>query len=138
MRTKRRALSPVISTVILAAVSIAVAVSASLWMSGLANSYISTELLDVSMRTEAVPTGWNISVTLKNSGPNTISFTDSYFNGQPLELTGNATGFDSLLSGESREDYIFIPSADSSAGTTVKIEIRTASGMKYPLLVVLS
>lgn len=137
MENHRKALSPVISTVILVAVSIMVAVSASFWMSGIANTYVKNEFLEVSMRVDIIPGGWNVTAHLKNAGPDSITFTDLYLNDSPLPPLANSTGFGSLPSGGESRAYIEIPSAFSTPGTTIKVEIQTASGMKYPILVTL-
>lgn len=138
MVRKSRAISPVIATVILVAVACMTALAASFWVGGITNAYMKTEILEVSTSMASTPQGWNVTVYLKNAGPDTISFLEPYVNGVPLPGDFNNTGLDVLLSGGEQIAHIEIPAAFSSAGTSIEIEIRTASGMKYPNLVTLS
>ena len=138
----RKAISPVIATVILVAVTIVTAISASFWMGGISQSYMKNELLELSYY--VVPDGaggWDVTFDLKNVGPSSISFTGFTVNDKRIEdytPTINATGFDPLSSGASATGLIEITVDHFSSGTTVEICILTASGMEYPILVGLS
>ena len=137
-KRKNRGISPVIATVILVAVTIVTAITASFWMGGLTQSYMKNELLEVSAYVTPGAEGWNVTFDLKNVGPSSISFTGFTVNDVPIGSytpTINATGFDPLSSGISATGLIEITVDHFSAGTTIEICILTASGMEYPILV---
>jgi len=129
----------VIATVILVAVTIVCAISASFWMGGIADTYMKNERLEVSCRVSpGAVSGWNVVFTLKNVGPTTISFDEPLINGVPVSEYAEVTAmnFTTLASGvKATPDPVIEILSGWSAGTTIEIEIRTSSGMGYPLLV---
>jgi len=89
MLRKRRAVSPVIATVILVAVTITVAVAVSYWMSGIASQYTAFEKVEIQTAicswkedTTAPPAWgyWEIEIKLKNSGTATATLTNLFIN----------------------------------------------------------
>ena len=93
--SKRRAISPVIATVILVAVAITVAVGVSYWMSGIAGQYTSFEKVEIQsgyatiIPTEAVPLtnegSWIIHLELKNTGSATSTLIRVFVNDVPID-----------------------------------------------------
>ena len=85
--TKRRAVSPVIATVIIVAVTITVAVAVSYWMSGIASQYTSFEKVEIQTAicsyvpgTLPVPDYWKIVVQMKNSGTKAATLSNVFVN----------------------------------------------------------
>jgi len=159
---KRRAVSPVIATVILVAVTITVAVAVSYWMSGISSQYTSFEKVEiqtgyakrVGIGIPSVFLGWNITMTLQNTGSADSTLTQVFINEIPVDVygatllgtggipsgeTGASFGVDGLTleSGQSSEFYILIDKdvGELSAGTTVNIKIHSAGGMDYIRLI---
>jgi len=167
---KRRAVSPVIATVVLVAVTITVAVAVSYWMSGIASQYTSFEKVEIQTGyakrvdtggTPSVFLGWNVSMTLQNTGSADSTLTQVFVNEEPVDkykpattklefLVGTAGEVESdeigvsftvdgltLESGQSKEFYILIGEAvgELSAGTTVNLKIHSAGGMDYIRLI---
>lgn len=90
---KRKAISPVIATVILVAVAITIAVAVSYWMAGIAGQYTKFEKVEIQAAsceklTGTVPgTGyWKITLTLKNSGSATSTLNGVYVDDMVAEL----------------------------------------------------
>ena len=94
----RRALSPVIATVILVSVTIVVAVSVAYWMGSIAGTYTRFEKVEVptayANKVDAwgagydpwtSGSGWNITVVLKNSGSAASTIDDVFVNGKPYD-----------------------------------------------------
>ena len=164
--TKRRAVSPVIATVILVAVTITVAVAVAYWMSGIAGQYTQFEKVEIksaySKRVDDAGAfaGWNISLTLQNTGSADSTLTQVFINELPVDDYG-VTGFGTtggnpvpsgetgasfgvegltLESGQSAGVYILIGKdvRKLSAGTTVNVKIHSAGGMDYIKLVKLT
>jgi len=90
--SKRRAISPVIATVILVAVAITVAVGVSYWMSGIAGQYTSFEKVEIQSgyaNIEPSPGGWTITLVMKNSGSATANLITVFVNDEPVDLYGS-------------------------------------------------
>ena len=86
---KRKAVSPVIATVILVAVAITVAVGVSYWMGGISAQYTQFEKVEISTGYSVViagpPSGWHILMSLKNSGSATATITHVFVNDVPIK-----------------------------------------------------
>ena len=98
---KRRALSPVIATVIIVAVTITVAVAVSYWLSGIAGQYTSFEKIEIqsayavkfdnipeSQGAEGDSKGWRITLQLQNTGTGEATLMDCFVNNMPLTYYG--------------------------------------------------
>jgi flagellin-like protein len=160
---KRKAVSPVIATVILVAVAISVAVGVSYWMGGISAQYTQFEKVEIQTGYATVeagpPNGWTISITLKNSGSATATITHIFVNDVPIATAGYgladyaaliagaedigsdmlATGL-TLTAGDDATQEVYISSGfgTMSAGTTVNIKLHSAGGMDYIKLIRLS
>jgi len=79
---ERRAISPVIATVILVAVAITVAVGVSYWMSGIAGQYTAFEKVEIqtAICSKNAPDDWVIEIQLKNSGTAAATLTNIFIN----------------------------------------------------------
>jgi len=89
---ERRAISPVIATVILVAVAITIAVAVSYWMSGIAGQYTSFEKVSIksayaSPKYSASPSmfqGWVITMGLQNTGSSPATLESLFVNEKPI------------------------------------------------------
>ena len=151
----RRAVSPVIATVILVAVAITVAVAVSYWMGGIASQYTKFEKVEIQSAWSVLSsgTGWTITLELKNSGSATATLDRIFINEVPLNSTGYGlaafpVGGDmigtSILStgttyesGQAGTETIWINTgyAQLTSGTTINMKIHSAGGMDYIKLV---
>ena len=161
---ERKAISPVIATVILVAVAITVAVGVSYWMSGIAGQYTSFEKIEIQSGYSDIQTsatdvfeGWIITLVMKNSGSATANLITVFVNDEPVDDYG-ATGILGLtdpvdgtgtnipeigLAIESGKKAIigtgdievYIGSGLFSSGTTINVKIHSAGGMDYIKLV---
>jgi flagellin-like protein len=114
---KRKAVSPVIATVILVAVAITVAVGVSYWMGGISAQYTQFEKVEIQtgyseVVSDAVPAsiGWKITMSLKNSGSAASTITHVFINDVPVVLT--VTGNDGLTG----QDTLPAPTNGVAAG----------------------
>jgi len=160
--SKRKAISPVIATVILVAVAITVAVGVSYWMSGIAGQYTAFEKIEISTGySEKVDDGdpnyvflgWQVTLELKNTGSTTASLTRVFVNDIALldvdygETApkwvddGLATSLlyagTTIESGDTKTVYIYIDDTFGtlSSGTTVNVKVHSAGGMDYIKLI---
>ena len=151
----KRALSPVIATVILISVTIVVAVSVAYWMGAIAGGYTSFEQIELpSTYAQAVVDAtydWKITIDLRNTGSAAATLDSIFLNAVPLKdyssgwaldystNTGaNVTTYSSLgisiPNGETVTLYLYISSTveGCSAGTNVDLKMHTAAGKDYP------
>ena len=149
----RRAISPVIATVILVAVAITVAVAVAYWMGGIASQYTKFEKVEIqtAYSKRVVGSGWNVTLELKNTGTADATLIRCFVNDRPIEEVNygvmdyavNATSTSLSYSGTTIESgdftiitvWIHEDYAKLSSGTTVNIKIHSAGGMDYIKLV---
>ena len=147
----RKAVSPVIATVILVAVAITVAVAVSYWMGGISSQYTKFEKVEIQSGVCSVNASgdWTVEIKLKNSGTATSTLISIFINDIELdnynttavanEWNTDMTDSFSLTSGESATITIYImrdhPPQTLSSGTTVNIKLHSAGGMDYIKLV---
>ncbi len=151
----KRAVSPVIATVILVAIAITIAVAVAYWMGGIAGSFTKFEQVEIQTGVcivEQTNFNWEISISLKNTGTASATLTNVFVN--DIEVI-NPTGYDqvaepaasastittdltlvtsyTLQSGQSGTITVWVGSAYAmlSPGTTVNIKIHSAGGMDY-------
>lgn len=159
MSRYRRAISPVIATVILVAVTIAISISAAYWMSGTSGQYTGFEKIEIPTAYSTLnPTvnnaKWRIHLSLKNSGPNPAKITYVMLNeaivteynitegGSLSSISAIGTSMSDngvfLQSGETMDVYVWIGSGLFSSGTTIAVKLHSTSGFDYVKLVKLS
>jgi len=154
--TNRKAVSPVIATVILVAVAITVSVAVSYWMSGISAQYTQFEKIEIQTgySVKTVGSGWILHLELKNSGSAAATITTVFVNEGPLN-NSDTTGYSAtdwvtdniavdfpvagitLESGESNTVQIYVPEDWKflSAGTTLDIKLHSANGNDYIKLI---
>ena len=146
----RKAVSPVIATVILVAVAITVSVGVSYWMSGISSQYTQFEKVEIQTGYATVEVGgWHVVMTLKNSGSAPATVTHVFVNEIPVDGYAGAAivlgeihasvpvaGL-TLESGQSGVATVFISSTSGelTAGTTININLHSAGGMDYIKLI---
>ena len=141
MLRNRKALSPVIATVILVSVTIVVAVSVAYWMGSIAGTYTRFEKVEIptayANKIESwagdsnVPSGWgseggwNITIVLKNSGSADATIDNIFVNGKPFTQFSNVTvRYSGTLYNSSNSDL----SVTVRAGGTATVEILVRAG----------
>jgi flagellin-like protein len=124
----RKALSPVVASIILIAVTVAVSIAVAAWMGALSFSFMGTEQLTISkLNWSASNDGFVLNVT--NSGTKDLTITQVQVNyaavtvsGLPLSLKTTA-GINSALLTITTFAYV--------NGTSYDISVVTASGYKF-------
>ncbi len=148
----RKAVSPVISTVILVAVAITVAVAVAYWMGGIAGQYTKFEKVEIQsgVCTRALSGGnWTIALKLKNTGTAASTLIGCFINEIEVnaynvttvnmdQASTNMSSSQTVASGATCLIYIYIDDtwgAPVTSGTTVNIKIHSAGGMDYIKLI---
>jgi flagellin-like protein len=158
----RRAVSPVIATVILVAIAITVSVAVAYWMGGIAGSFTQFEKVEIQSgvcaKVDATYDYWKITIKLKNTGTATATLIGVFVNEVEVDAYGAAdpstTGIngtietsmglaldpsytiDSGATGEI-EVYVACNYGSYTSGTTVNVKIHSAGGMDYIKLITL-
>ena len=146
----KRAVSPVIATVILVAVTIVVAVAVAYWMGGIAGLYTRYEQVEISSAYAIKDTDhgyWNITVELKNTGSADATLDNLLVNGKPyaqfegnINVTVDGSELPATInSGDSKTADIEIMDGTSgcSSGTTIELKFHSATGAEYTRLLTL-
>ena len=138
-----------VSTIILLAVTITVAVGVAYWMGGINAIYTQYEQLEINTITCNIVRGvtrnyWEIEIKCKNAGPRTTTIDALFLNSGPInsrELIPPIGGISNNLplngktisSGETAIIYIYIDSTygNLSSGTTVLVKLHSSTGMEY-------
>jgi len=149
----RRAVSPVIATVILVAVAITVAVAVAYWMGGIAGQYTKFEKVEIQTAVCVKETGyWNITLKLKNTGTGAATLNGIFINEVEVdtynvsvttapsatEATTSMSPSETVLSGATATIQVMIDDAwgaPVTSGTTVNIKLHSAGGMDYIKLI---
>ena len=152
MSRDKRALSPVIATVILISVTIVVAVAVAYWMGAIATGYTSFEQIELPTtyaKWDSTGTFWNVTIELKNSGSADASLNNVFVNDVPLK--DYTTGLVALVYNGANQTLTSISIAVNkgnsvtvsillgqstangfTAGTRVDLKVHTAAGRDYP------
>jgi flagellin-like protein len=120
-RGRRKAISPVIATVILIAVAVALGIAVAVWAGALTSSLQRNDKLIV-IRTWV--TGGLLNIQLQNMSPYAVSISVISFNNEPVPLSD-------IISG----DYSNIASA---ASTVLVLNVTGQSGITYPVTIMLT
>ena len=155
-KESRKAVSPVIATVILVAVAITVAVAVAYWMGGIAGQYTKFEKVEVQSgwSVKNGTQGWVITMELKNTGSASATLIRIFVNDVPLNSTAyGATSWDysnanmvtadiaatgsTLESGQEGTFHVWVNQGygQLTSGTTIDIKIHSAGGMDYIKLI---
>ncbi|MGQ9679329.1 MAG: archaellin/type IV pilin N-terminal domain-containing protein [Candidatus Bathyarchaeia archaeon] len=141
----KRALSPVIATVILVAVAITVAVAVAYWMGGIAGQYTKFEKIEIqSALCTYTNETWTITLSVKNTGTTTATLDKVFING--IEITdsdgvpdpqsaSHSMGVNGMTLTSGYSDTIVIKIKKGwqtvSSGTTINIKLHSTGGMEY-------
>jgi len=146
-----KAISPVIATVIIVAVAIAISIAVALWMTGITTTFTGLEKLEIvnAYATRNKTSGWDINITVKNTGTKSTTIDKIFINNLPIDTTSDLITKEpsswTLDPGDSDNFVIHLDSSETIAsqsvtftnGQTVSIVVHTASGGQYPATVTL-
>ena len=87
-RKNAKALSPVVASIILIAVTVAVSIAVAAWMGGMSVGFMQTEQLSIT-NVAWTGAGATINVTVRNSGTTDVVLNSATVNGATAAITGN-------------------------------------------------
>jgi len=119
----KKALSPVVASIILIAVTVAVSIAVAAWMGALTIGFMGSSSLTITnVDFETTPAPNYINVTVKNTGTKQVTVETAKVNQESIDLT--STTIDPGVSGI----VIKIPGVTWSAGNAYQIELYDSSG----------
>jgi flagellin-like protein len=77
---KRKALSPVVASIILIAVTVAVSIAVAAWMGALTFSFTNTEQINITNMTFQTGTSGTISIIANNTGTSAVTINEAWVN----------------------------------------------------------
>ena len=122
----KKAITPVVASIILLAVVIAVSLATMAWLSGLSTSFMQVEELHATNHKWG-PNCAYIDVTLNNIGTQKVKLSSVTVNSQPATVIYIA-GSNQINSGEST---VLRVANTFSPGTTYQLAFQTAKGNKF-------
>jgi len=150
MLNDRRGVSPVITTVIIVAVGITIAIAVALWMTGLVGAFMGYEKVEIR---SAFPEpleegGWTVHITYINTGSSPAKIDNVFINNVPYDSWDPAAELDTDLPWPANigtEEKHEITITDSSeygnqklvSGVTIEIKLHSTGGKEYFTSVVL-
>jgi FlaG/FlaF family flagellin (archaellin) len=166
----RKAISPGFATITLVAVTLVIAVSFVFYYTSVVGAYSSFEEVELkSLNVHHVdnlkwPTdnvfkgsGWNVSITLKNTGTRQAIMTSVLLNGRPLDAYERVAVFDgtnyvktsevsiTIMSGNCIQLFIAIKNGEDkssgtvfSPGSNIEVTLQSTSGTTYMRLITLT
>ena len=142
-RESRKAISPVISTIIIVAVAIAISIAVAFWLGGITGIFTRFEKIEIPTAYAEKTDGetWEIHlVSVKNTGTTDTSITNVLVNGIPTDDVSPKLPI-YLKAGETHEEDIVITITSDgttySSGQAVTVTLHTSGGQDYPKTVVL-
>jgi flagellin-like protein len=122
----RKALSPVVASIILIAVTVAVSIAVAAWMGALTFNFMgssSITVTNVSFQGVSADANNTIVLTLKNTGTKQVTIAQVKVNNTPMNFTGTTT----LIAGQTGA-AVTISTVNWVDGNPYKIELYDASG----------
>ena len=120
----RKAVSPVIATVILVAVAITVAVAVSYWMGGITSQYTTFEKVEIQsgiVTWNPTTFNWDITLKMKNSGTATATLIGVFIN--DIEVDNYTLALPVDVNAQATTDMGLSVTIKSGATTTINIYI---------------
>jgi flagellin-like protein len=128
IRKDAKALSPVVASIILIAVTVAVSIAVAAWMGALSIGFMETEQISITNAQFDVGND-QVTLTLSNTGTTDVSITSAVINGEnavaftdPVPVLKNSVGTTVTVSA----------SQDIQSGDTYQIRLLSAKGNYFP------
>ena len=157
LRSDKKAVSPVISTIIIVAIAIAISIAVALYLTGITGTFTKFERLDMTSAyaNPLVSGNSTINLTVKNSGTSVITIDRVLLNGKPTTLwaawdgpgtaggtspdgtynmNGLTAGQISIVQGDGGSINVGVL---GQSGQSIELVLHTVSGKEYPKVVVL-
>jgi flagellin-like protein len=130
LRKDAKALSPVVASIILIAVTVAVSIAVAAWMGALSIGFMDTEQITITNAQLDASTD-TITLTLSNTGTTDVTITSAVVNGVNADVSGTT-----LVLKNTDGSQITVSSTDANwdieSGSTYQIRLLSAKGNYFP------
>jgi archaeal type IV pilus assembly protein PilA len=145
LRHSKKAVSPVIATIIIVAIAITMSIAVAYWLLGLGSSFTKYEKVEFTSAF-VVPNDngtYTVNMVIRNTGSAAATIDQSaiMYNGKPANVTGGAgeiyttfTPSVTMSPGDTSNGAILLP-ASYTSGTTLEITLHTTGGKDYPKVI---
>jgi flagellin-like protein len=135
----RKALDPVIASIILIAVTVAVSIAVAAWMGALTFTFTNTEQITFTGYSWASPgtsTVANITITIKNTGATDLSIAEIRVDGTSTGVTVKTTGgatvtFPDAVAKGASKTYVISKTGSFMRGTQYSFMVVTSKGNQF-------
>ena len=137
IRKNEKALSPVVASIILIAVTVAVSIAVAAWMGALTVGFMDTNSVTVTsvafVETGTAPVVDTITVVVKNTGTSSVTLATAKVNGDATGLAASVGGDLTVADGATETltlsgDNAVVLTADWELGNAYKIDLYDNSG----------
>ena len=130
LRKNAKALSPVVASIILIAVTVAVSIAVAAWMGALVVGQMATEELKIS-NVEFTATGTAV-LTVKNTGSTAIIISDAYLGSTSVTAQSDIDLVDGLsIAANTIETVTIDPTVDFVQGQSYQFKLVTSKGNPF-------
>jgi flagellin-like protein len=135
MLKNKKALSPVVASIILIAVTVAVSIAVAAWMGALTFGFTDTEQLKIkAIDFGAAGDEADIEIDVQNLGTGPVTVVEIYVNGaEYLEATAPAAGWagSGTIAANGEETFTVTLSAPWTNGHNYEVKVRTAKSNQF-------
>jgi flagellin-like protein len=139
MLKSKKALSPVVASIILIAVTVAVSIAVAAWMGALTFTFTNTEQITFTGYSWASPgttTVANITISIKNTGASDLSVAEIRVDGTATGVTVKTTGgvtvtFPEAMAKGTSKTYVVSITGSFQRGTQYSFMVVTSKGNQF-------
>ena len=126
IRKNDKALSPVVASIILIAVTVAVSIAVAAWMGALTVGFMETKTVTITnVEFEGIaPAAQTITLTVKNTGTSAVTISIAKVNGDTVPITSPTDT--TIEDGSAPVDLVL--DADWAAGNNYKLDLYDSNG----------
>ena len=132
-RRSKKALSPVVASIILIAVTVAVSIAVAAWMGALSVGFMQTEQLSITS-VQFLPGGTSLNATVSNTGTTAVKIDQVWVNGlqrtATYELSNGTDITDSTVPANAKGVIIQI-ACNWSSGDSYQIKLVSSKGTSF-------
>jgi len=124
----RKALSPVVASIILIAVTVAVSIAVAAWMGALTFTFTSTEQVSITNLTFQTGVNGNINITASNTGTNPVTVNEIWINNGKV-TTGISPALAYTITGNNQT--MFTVTYSVTAGYSYQVKLVSSKGNAF-------
>lgn len=125
----RKALSPVVASIILIAVTVAVSIAVAAWMGALTFSFTETERINITNLSFDATTN-TVLVIANNTGTNAVTINEAWVNNVKYGNTALVPDLPSTITANAGQDYN-ITMSDVVSGYSYQIKLVSSKGNQF-------